>query len=698
MIPFNAQQKEAIDYVGGPLLVIAGAGSGKTSVIIQKTIRLIETRFVFPNEILAITFTNKAANEMKQRIRPFLNINSPNDTPFIGTFHAFCADILRRDFHHLDQPLDYVIFDSFDQFKLIKHIVEEKKLDKVKYAPQTLLSTIHSLKNKLIGPDSYSKGPDMDSTVGSIYRQYQQLLYRQKAVDFDDLLFWTAKLFYIFPEILQQYRNRYRYLLVDEYQDTNYVQYQIIRMLTGNTGRLTVVGDFDQNIYSWRGADIQNILNFEKDYPGCRVIRLEQNYRSTQTVLSCSNGLIQHNTSRKEKKLWTHNEVGDPILIYGCEDEQAEAGYIIEQIQSLRSKNVPLSTMAALFRTNAQSRPLEEALTRHHIPYRVVGGVKFLARKEIRDLLAYLRLIQNQKDNMAFERAVMTPSRGIGERSVQKWIESPDHPAFSLSIREKITAFFGMIKRFKESYESLKEDKIAQLLLRIFKETGYEEHVKQQPNSEDRLEIVYEFISLAREEELELNDFLTKVSLSSDTDELNEKDNAVTIMTLHSAKGLEFDAVFMPGMEEGLLPHYKSKLNPDELEEERRLCYVGMTRARKWVFLTYTERRNLFGEVWHHDPSRFLDELPESTVKWISATPRITLQESSPFFTPKSSPWKPKTFIHAYKPGDRIQHSSWGNGTILRVDGEADKTVLYITFCDGTKKLLAKYAPLTPVS
>ncbi len=703
----NPQQVKAVTHFGNPLLIIAGAGSGKTTVLTRKIAYLIKEMGVTPDHILAITFTNKAAKEMKERVHSLL---PESKQPFVGTFHSFCAEVLRNDFHHLGRSRSFGICDTTDQVRLIKQLLKEMNLSEKVFPPSNILYHIQNLKNQHINPVQAQKQAQslrLDEKIITIYSYYQLRLEINQLVDFNDMINFVVDLFENHPAVLEKYQERFSFILVDEYQDTNTTQYKLIRHLSERYKNLTVVGDFDQNIYSWRGANIQNILNFEQDYPLSEVILLEQNYRSTQTILNAANALISNNQTRREKKLWTSNGDGEPILIHSVSDEHWESKKITQEIEKL-TPGIPYSEMVVLYRTNGQSRVIEEALMTSGIPYRVVGGLKFFSRAEIKDMVGYLRLIHNPNDQLSFARVINVPTRGIGDTSVGKILEASQKTGKTIQelvdshelpvtpkCQSALKQFFKDINDIRIQYEALESDKISKTIELILEKTGYLHALAPDSKLEDRIENIQELIAVAREEEIDLGIFLTNVSLISELDETEEVPNAVTLMTMHNAKGLEFDVVFMPGLEEGLLPHYKSTLDPKGLEEERRLCYVGMTRAKKKLILLSAKRRLIFGEVWNNAPSRFLDEIP----KEFTTSPLPTFMNKSIFtaghYSSKQKTAQPSAAAtQTYTAGEEVIHSQWGKGVIEKVEGEGDSTTLIVTFSIGTKKLLSKYAPL----
>ncbi len=707
----NSQQQKAIEHVGTPLLIVAGAGSGKTMVLTHKVAYLIRELGVPAQHILAITFTNKAAKEMKERITQLIGVG--NAAPFIGTFHAFCADVLHHYFHRLGRSNDYVICDQSDQIKLVKQILKDLNLSEKSYSPSGVLYTIQDMKNNLVTPAQCAQHPQnlrADQAIATVYKEYEAKLLANQLVDFNDMINYTVQLFQQCPDVLEIFQERFSFVMVDEYQDTNHAQYLLILLLAKKYQNLTVVGDFDQNIYSWRGANLDNILNFEKDYTHAQTILLEQNYRSTQTILNAANGLIAHNQARKEKNLWTDNPAGESLRHYVAHDERDEAQFMIKEIRSL-SQTYTYNQMAILYRTNAQSRVLEDSFVMAQIPYRVVGGLKFFDRAEIKDLLAYMRLVYNPNDTLSFSRIVNMPLRGVGDTSLSKILSQANQTgrpiselvdAGALPVTPKclftLREFWTLIHTLRTLYVEEDPDGVANLILAIVEKSGYKAMLENDPKSIDKFENISELMTLAREEAVTLGDFLNKIALSTDLDQTEDASNAITLMTMHTAKGLEFDVVFIAGLEEGLLPHYKSKLDPSALEEERRLCYVGITRGRKKVILTSAEKRMIFGDIFRNEGSRFIEELPPETLETVERTPvsllglsgsqiRSTL-ESKKYYD--DLPTRTDTFDL----GDIVIHNQWGRGVIQKIEGHGPQAILHIAFYNGIKKLMAKYAPI----
>jgi len=612
----NEKQIEAVTTIDGQLLIIAGAGSGKTRVLCHRVAHLIE-HGVSPENILAVTFTNKAAGEMKERITNLLKTESyrPKNVS-VGTFHSLCVRILRQEIDklgHFGQKYgkNFVIYGEDDQESLVKKILQNLSLDTKQFSPRSVLSAISAAKNEFIEPEAYESGAKtfFQKTVAKIYAAYQKALEERNALDFDDLLNKTLEIFQKFPSILEKYQEKFRYILVDEYQDTNRVQYLLIKLLAQKYGNLCIIGDPDQSIYGWRGADFRNIQNFERDYPQAKTVVLGENYRSTKTILEAADSVISKNKNRKEKKLWTKNPAGEPIVVNFVEDERTEAEFITKEIQTLAGRqNRQLSDFTVLYRTNAQSRAIEEAFLKAGLPYKIIGGIKFYSRKEIKDILAYLRFIQNPQDTISFER-ILKLSRLDGTITAKK--------------QERMKNFLEFVEMSRDKSRELPVGKLIKFVL---KHSGYEEQF-QKETAEDkkdqlkgRWENVLELIGVAkRYDKLPppdgLAEFLGGVALVQDSDAIDEKEKAANLMTLHSAKGLEFPVVFIAGMEEGLFPHSRALYNPLEMEEERRLCYVGVTRAKERLYLLFTQKRWLFGNVQRNRPSRFLADLPEHLVE-----------------------------------------------------------------------------------
>jgi DNA helicase-2/ATP-dependent DNA helicase PcrA len=713
----NEEQRKAVTHPGGPLLVLAGAGSGKTRVLTYRIAYLIEYKGVDPSSIMAITFTNKAAEEMKERIERLIPWAKGM---LVSTFHSACVRILRSDIERLGYNRNFVIFDTQDQQVVARDSVKAMGLDDKKYSPQAVLSFIGRAKDKLLTPqECYDRAKDIrEKTLARIYELYQKKLKELNALDFDDLIMKTVELFRECPEVLHHYQTKFKHILVDEYQDTNRAQYVLVKMLAEKHRNLCVVGDDDQSIYSFRGADIRNILDFEEDFPDATVIRLEQNYRSTQNILDAANSVISHNLGRKKKNLWTENGKGEKIYLVTLENEHEEAFFIAREIEKLvNARKFNLKDFAVLYRTNAQSRVLEEMMVKMGLPYRIVGGLKFYQRKEIKDIMAYLRVVANPSDDVSLLRIINVPRRGIGEatvyelkrvaeeneRSVYDIIKEEAYN-FSSRVSAKLKNFARLINDFIEKQNSLS---IPELIAYILEKTGYIEELEAEnsPEAQSRIENLKEMVGVAEEFERKykgasLQDFLAEIALVSDVDELDDNKDAVVLMTLHSAKGLEFPVVFLSGMDEGIFPHSRSMFDEDELEEERRLCYVGITRAKKRLYLTRAWRRNLYGNTSFYSASRFIDEIPARLLKEIG--PEDDIKKAKPVVHFKSaikqSSETEKRKELKLNPGDRVKHSKWGEGVVTAVYGKGEDAEIAVNFAsEGTKRLILKYAPLVKI-
>jgi len=712
----NPAQREAVEAIKGPVLILAGPGSGKTRVITHRIAYLIKSCGVSPHNIMAVTFTNKAAREMRERLEQLLG--QAVEALTLGTFHAICARILRREGKAIGIDSSFVIYDEEDQLSLTKQALEELNLDPKQYAPRTLHSAISAAKSRLVGPEDYAQRVSsyFEEIVHRIYQRYQQLLSQGRAVDFDDLLMKTVQLFQDHPQILSRYQSKYVHILVDEFQDTNIVQYMLMKHLAGKYRNLCVVGDPDQSIYSWRFADLRNILSFEKDYPEAKVVLLEQNYRSTKTILEVASGIISANLQRKPKKLWTENEDGSSATVIESYNAEEEAQSVVNEIEKLvGQEQISLKDCAVMYRVNAQSRALEETFLRYGVPYRLVGGTHFYQRREVKDIIAYLRLIHNPQDNVSLVRIINVPIRGIGQRTLsqlQSWAKAHDSSLFEASkqvANEKILpqriaqALAGFDAVMTEFIAQSRELSLSSLLDKILEHTRYREYLLSKEDGEDRWENVMELKNVASEyDEIDpeeaLAALLEKVSLVSDVDELDEKADAVTLITLHQAKGLEFPAVFIVGLEEGILPHRKSFDDPEQMEEERRLCYVGITRAQKRLYLLRSYRRSLFGGSTANPPSRFLHDIAPHLI-----SPRGLWEESptsvaSRDFNRDSQPSPPPLGTLALKVGDHVRHSKFGPGIVMNCLPTRDDQELTVAFEGaGVKKLLASLAPLEKI-
>lgn len=731
----NPQQAEAVINTEGPMLIMAGAGSGKTKVLTCRVANLLQ-KGVRPYRILAITFTNKAAAEMRERVN---NMSGPAAKDvWLFTFHAFCARFLRMEIDKLPgYGGNFAIYDTADSQNLIKQILKEMNLDDKRFQPSGILSRISNAKNALQDAAAFARqaGDFYEQKVADIYGRYEQKLQLNNALDFDDLLMLSIKLLQENKEVREKYQDRFDYLLVDEYQDTNHAQYLLTKFLAAKHRNICVVGDADQSIYGWRGADIQNILDFEKDYPDAKVIKLEQNYRSTQIILDAANAVIENNTGRKPKNLWTENKSGADIIYFQAVDERDEARFVIEQLQNLqRTENKKLGDMAILYRTNTQSRIFEEMLIKSGISYNMVGGLKFYERKEIKDIIAYLRVIFNPADSLSLLRIINVPKRGIGDASLAK-IQAYA-AASNVSLFEAVSnaaAIDGLSSRFVSKLDDLagiifelmnlaNEAPVEDLIDRVLRDTGYLEELENErtPQAQSRIDNLHELISVAQEfaaseEENNLENFLAHVALVSDIDDTELGEDAITLMTLHSSKGLEFPVVFLVGMEEGLFPHARTLMDETEIEEERRLCYVGITRAKEKLFLSSTKMRTIYGNTVTYPPSRFLQEIPARLVKTIKRQERFSTLENFKQVSEKYSarPQKPASTFnpHSFMPqkpaaaaggtgtrfntGDRVSHSKWGEGMVVSVKDSPDGQEVKVAFAGaGVRSLLTKYAVL----
>jgi DNA helicase II / ATP-dependent DNA helicase PcrA len=716
----NPAQKQAVETIDGPLLIVAGPGSGKTRVITHRVAYLIKVCGVNPHRIMAVTFTNKAAREMEERLEKLLGQTAGDLT--LGTFHAICARILRQEGKAIGLDSRFVIYDEEDQLSLIKQSLQELDLDPKQYTPRAIQSAVKFAKSRLLTPADYAEQASnyFETVVQRVYERYQQSLTRSHGVDFDDLLMRTVQLFDGHPKVLARYQSRYLHILVDEFQDTNITQYMLIKQLAGKHRNVCVVGDPDQSIYSWRFADLRNILSFEKDYPDAKVAFLEQNYRSTKTILDVASSIITINSRRKPKRLWTDNEAGVPVSVIQTYNEGEEAQFVISEIERLVSENLTTAGgCAVMYRVNAQSRALEEAYMRYGLPYKLVGGTRFYQRREIKDVIAYLRLIHNPADSISLTRIINVPGRGIGQRTLAElsgWAKNQDislysalkmlaekkGPALTPRANYALTSFLTLLNEFIARSRELN---LTGLLNEVLEQTRYKEHVLTEENGEERWENIQELFTVARDyDELSpteaLSTFLEKVSLVSDVDELEEKVDATTLITLHQAKGLEFPVVFIVGMEEGLLPHRRSMEDPDELEEERRLCYVGVTRAQQRVYLLHTYHRNLFGSSSATLPSRFLQDIPKQLIagKGIWEDDGDKADEFTPITTLYSrSTVKPLSSLKL-EIGDRVQHKMFGEGVVINCSPNKDDQEITVAFEGaGVKHLLLSLAPLEKI-
>ncbi|MDO8141238.1 MAG: 3'-5' exonuclease [Candidatus Brocadiales bacterium] len=731
------KQREAITHIEGPLLVVAGAGSGKTRVITRRIGHLM-SQGVNPYNILAITFTNKAVDEMLDRVKQF----SLHKGLWVSTFHKMCSRILRSNIDRLGYSRDFTIYDTVDQLSRVKSIMTELQLDTAQWKPRTIAGSISNAKNKLIGPEAFASTASgyYNRTVAQIYTKYESILKSNNALDFDDLLVKSIELFKKHPDILEMYQDKFKFILVDEYQDTNYAQYTITRLLAGKYRNICVTGDPDQSIYGWRGADIRNIMDFEKDYPDARVVLLEQNYRSTKHILHAASSVIQQNKYRKQKNIWTENIQGEKLKVVSCEDEHGEADEIAKLIREFADKDTKYSDIALFYRTNAQSRVLEISLRNYGIPYTIIGGVEFYQRKEIKDILSYLRLCINPHDEVALERIINTPVRGIGNTTVKRladWAAAQGTSLFHAvqkvdvipDIKGKTPLLVKGFSEFIASLQRLPKSPVEDIVRRVIEETKYIEFLREsdEKESKDRIANVEELVNAAHEYdenyyEGSLQGFLEEVALVSDADELEGDVDAVTLMTLHTAKGLEFPVVFITGMEEGLLPHSESRDSDEEIEEERRLCYVGITRAMKELFLSHARRRTRYGQMNPCIASRFLDEIPEEIVDKIdranrnysfdsfNANNRTTHETLLNFDFNDIDTSDPRSLSGtgltiplseesiSFSSGEVVRHPVFGIGRILEVSGSKEKASVKVSFnIGGTKHLMLAYAKLEKV-
>jgi len=701
----NDAQREAVLTTEGPLLVIAGAGSGKTRVLTHRVAHLLAACGVEPSEVLAITFTNKAAGEMRERIESMLGPVAR--AIWILTFHAACGRILRREAPRLGYRSNFTIYDQADQIRLVKQCLEELERDPKRFVPRGIHAQISNAKNQLVGPEEYAArvASFYDQTVADVYGLYQRRLFASNAVDFDDLLMLTVDVLARFPEARERWAKTFRYILVDEYQDTNYAQYELLKLLTGTHGNLMVVGDPDQSIYAFRGADIRNILEFERDFPGTRSIALEQNYRSTNHILGAANAVIAHNRERKEKRLWSELGAGEPVHVVELEDEHAEARFVAAEIAGLVELGYSRREIAVVYRTNAQSRVLEDVLVRQGIDYQVIGGPRFYERAEIKDALSYLQVIDNPYDAVSLLRIANRPRRGLGDTSLARLQSFADGEGISLweALGRAEEAGLALASlRAAQSFRSLLQSSMAgaldmtvsEVVERTLERSGYLEALEAERTIEarGRIENLEELVGVAREyedaaEEPSLSSFLQEVSLYSDQDALRDDDGSgqVTLLTLHNAKGLEFRAVFMIGVEEGIFPHSRS-VEEGGVEEERRLCYVGMTRAKERLTLTHASRRSLYGRSDANLPSRFLDELPREGVE------RERLAPASWSGYGARREIAPRAEVPVLSTGDNVRHHTLGAGIVTRIEADG---VVTVRFEDGAeRRLMLEYAPL----
>jgi len=720
----NAAQREAVETISGPLLILAGPGSGKTRVITHRIAYLVKVCGVSPHSIMAVTFTNKAARAMEERLKQLIPGSAGGLT--MGTFHAICARILRRDGQAIGVAPRFVIYDSDDQISLIKRSMQEVGLDPKQYAPRAIASAIGAAKSRTTAPDAYiQQGHSyFEEVVGRIYERYQKALAESSALDFDDLLMKAVQLFRSNPEVLSRYQKRYQHLLVDEFQDTNVVQYELVKLLAGGHDNICVVGDPDQSIYSWRFADLRNILSFEKDYPEAKVILLEQNYRSTQKILETASTIIKSNQRRKPKELWTENDPGEPISVIETYTEQEEAQFVVSEVERLVEQGQSsMGDCAVMYRTNAQSRALEEAFLRYGTPYKLVAGTRFYERREVKDIIAYLRLIQNPYDSVSLMRVINIPGRGIGQQTLAKlssWARSLEvseyqalqllaeedggkehqHP-FSPHIAKMLTVFVRMMQ---ELLVLSQERDLVDLFDLVVERTGYKEHILSETDGGDRWENILELRTVAQKHrDLEppegLAAFLEGVALVSDVDGFDENVTGVTLITLHQAKGLEFPIVFIVGMEEGVLPHFRSFDDPDQMEEERRLCYVGVTRARQKVYLVRAFRRALMGGSTVNGPSRFLGDVPAHLIAGSGSEWEKESRMAAPVLSSNVDVVSslPIDEIDELSTGDHVRHAQFGKGVVVSSRRVRDDIEVVVAFNGAVKKLSMAFARLEKV-
>lgn len=740
----NEQQKAAVTHTEGPLLVVAGAGSGKTRVLTYRIAYLLESGRAVPSQILAVTFTNKAAAEVKQRLKDLVGPFA--ESLWVGTFHSTCVQILRRHADRIGMKRHFVIFDTSDQMAAIRATLKELNVDAKNFEPRAVLSAISAAKNELMDPSDYAQRASdfWERNVARFYEHYQNKLTEHSAMDFDDLLRLTVRLFQRHPDVLEEYQRRFKYVLIDEYQDTNKAQYVLVNLICAAHRNLCVVGDADQSIYRFRGADIRNILDFERDYPDARVVLLEQNYRSTKRILEAANAVISNNIDRPEKNLFTLNPEGELIRLFRADDERGEAAFVAGEIERLRrEEGFSYQDLTILYRTHAQSRTFEEEFVRRGTPYRIVSGLRFYERKEIKDVIAYLRLVANPDDNLSLTRIINVPKRGIGDTTVgrieqfaaqhgltmfaamQRVGEIDD---VSAAYAKRVTDFVQLIEKLRSLFEGIS---LTALVDRLLSETGMIRELENERTleAEARIENLKEFVSVAKNFETEvessLEAFLDHVALISDQDAYDESADQVTMMTLHAAKGLEFPVVFLVGLEDGVFPHSRAIWEPGELEEERRLCYVGMTRAEQILYLTSAKMRTLYGQTNYNELSRFVEEIPSDLIRDISAEQATTRRFGpigrSAFSSSGSSARASGGSIsqipsvgvqavgprgggtgqspaHEYRAGDKVRHATFGIGTIVQVQAAGGDQILTVAFEGaGIKKLMAGMAPLSLV-
>jgi len=714
----NPVQAEAVLHTEGPVLIVAGAGSGKTRALTHRIAYLIREHGVNPYAILAITFTNKAAREMAERVEGLLGQRIAKGM-WILTFHSACARILRREHDHLGLPTSFTIYDDGDTERLITSVLKDQNLDIKRYPPRAMAAAIGKAKDNVLSAQEFEQlaGNFYEQTIAKVYVEYERRKRAAGALDFDDLITETVRLFRDHPQVLEHYQEWFRYVLVDEYQDTNRAQYQLVNLLAAKYRNVCVVGDADQGVYSWRGATIQNLLDFERDYPDAEVFLMEQNYRSTSTILAVANALIEHNVQRKPKSLWTETAEGELAVRFRADDEHEEALFVAEETHRLvEDENHRYADVAVFYRTNAQSRVLEDVFMRAGIPYRVVGGVRFYQRKEIKDVLAYLKLLINPQDVISARRVVNTPKRGVGDATVASlegyaafeeiaFLEACRQvdriPELAARAKGAVSGFVGVMDRLQEALDSGARPQ--RMVEAAATESGYllELEAERTVEAEGRIENIRELGGVAAEFEQRspdgsLSDFLEQLSLVSEQDEYDEESGSVTLMTLHNAKGLEFPVVYIIGLEDGVFPHYRSMGDPAQLEEERRLMYVGVTRARERLYLTYAWSRTLFGSTSYSPPSRFLGEIPSELVKALEEGE--TSIGDGATVSPIRAAVEGRREIPQIAAGDTVLHDKWGEGVVLTVSGAGTDAEATVRFEDaGEKRLLVAYAPLRKV-
>jgi ATP-dependent DNA helicase UvrD/PcrA len=713
LLGLNSEQQRAVECTEGPLLILAGAGSGKTKTLTHRIAYLIAERKATPYNILAVTFTNKAAREMRERVAQLVGQSADNRSfmPYMGTFHSICVRLLRQDGEHIGVPRNFIIFDEADRLSAVKQACKTVMIDEKSFPPRTLASIISTAKNELVTPDEYlgmASGP-IQRAAAQIFPLYQKTLKDNNALDFDDLIGRTVNMLQTQKPLRDKWRAQFKYVMIDEYQDTNAAQYKLVKLLTNDDKNIAVVGDDWQSIYSWRGADFRNILNFEKDYPKVTIIKLEQNYRSTQAILDAAQKVITQNQVRSDKALWTESGQGKPVSVLQVANERAEGEAIARRIQNaVDAKFRRYKDFAILYRTNAQSRAIEETFIRYGLPYRIVGGVRFYDRKEIKDIMAYLRLIYQPEDTVSFERVVNVPTRGIGAKSVEKFmtwktvnelslheaLESVrDHPNLTGKASKGLLELGEMLQALREVAEDVALPALLDSLLRRLDYFAYLDDGT--PQGESRAENVRELISVTQNyQDLGLDGFLEEMALISDLDSAEFSNDAVTLMTIHAAKGLEFPAVFIIGLEETIFPHSRALYDQSEMEEERRLCYVAMTRAKEELYMSYATSRMLYGGVQHNPPSRFLSEFDADfqtdSVSLGGSMWQDTYAQESYDDLPTTSIDEPQYLLELSE-GDTVKHDVFGQGTVMEVDG--DNVVVYFKG-KGAKKLNVSFAPL----